>query len=185
MHLGFQLTSMLMTAIGVYLPRVGQNVALQATAEIAQYIQVLEGEETPGRRARMGTSKALFNSCLAESTSMISDTLEALLEHVAPIFNASLQAYISNGMLSLFKQYISTISDSVKRYASFIKKEVTEKKVDFLKEIRAEMFGNIKAVTDKIVDIKRDTVIKEQIDSEILRFRKIYNEAFSISKPIY
>jgi hypothetical protein len=91
--------------------------------------------------------------------------------------------HISNGMFSVFKQYISTISDSVKRYATFIKKEVAEKHVNFLKVTRAEMFANIKLATSKIVSIKGDPTVKEQIDSEILRFRKVYNEAFSLSKP--
>ena len=124
----------------------------------------------------------LFNR-LADSTSMMATTLENLLEHVSPLLTPALQMHISNGMLSVFKQYISTISDSVKRYASFINKEVTEKHANFLKVTRAEMFANIKLATAKIVGIKGDPAVKEQIDSEILRFRKVYNEAFSLSKP--
>ena len=177
------LIAMLMTAIGAYLPRVGQNAALQGTSEIAQFAQLLddEGEEEEQKKVYSSGSKweGSFNN-LSGSTSTVSKTLDSLLEQVAPVLNPALRGYIQGRMVDLFKQYMSLMGDSVKRYAQFVfvKKDLTESKRKVAEETREKMLGNIRAAAERIIDVKGDASLKVQVDSEIEGFRRTYDEAF-------
>ncbi|QDZ20027.1 hypothetical protein HOP50_03g25460 [Chloropicon primus] len=180
-----KLTSMLMAAIGVYVPRVGQDVALQATAEIAQFAQLLEdGEQQVTFLHNVGhdseASKPLFNS-LSGSTEMISNTVSSLLEDVAPMLSPSIQACISSRMFFLFKQFMTTVGDSMRRYSSFISREAKENKVELLQKKKEEILENIGKAADKILEVRVGPGLREEIREKVEEFARMYSEIFCLT----
>ena len=189
-----KLASMLASAIGVFVPRVGQDVALQATSEIAQFAQLLEGageQKVTFLRSADGAGAAPAAAREREdvvpfdglrgSTGMISSTLADLLEDVRPLLSPSLRACISSRMFFLFKQFVATISDSVRRYSTFISTEAKEGKGETLARRREEILGNVREAADRILEVRGEASMREEMRAEVDGFARVFSEAFCLS----
>ena len=178
-----KLASMLMTVIGVYTPRIGRDVALQATSEIAHFVQLLDDAKGQSNGAApnspLANTLVSFNG-LSQSSGMIARTLEDLLRSVRPMLSHSLHACISDRMFFLFKQYVSTIGDSVKRYSNLISEEAARANLDLLEAKRKEMLGNVRGAAAKIIQIRGEGAAGDQITGEIDRFDEIYCRVFHL-----
>ena len=97
------------------------------------------------------------------------------------MLSPSIQACISSRMFFLFKQFMTTVGDSMRRYSSFISREAKENKVELLQKKKEEILENIGKAADKILEVRVGPGLREEIREKVEEFARMYSEIFCLT----